>query len=176
MRAGGPGRRQADHVRRAAAPGHRGACLRPAERGTGAAGGVGAASPGDRAHAPGVAANLVGLTYIAAGQGRRQEALALAGEATAIAEASGACARFRKHAYTLPQTTACPHRESGRARSAHLRITCITPMRALAHRGIRLSAVLWSSWSSPRPAGLRGRAQTWRVPLAAAAVDTEHDR
>ena len=61
----------------------------------------------------------MGLTYIAAGQGRRQEALALAGEATVIAEASGACARFRKHAYTLPQTTACPHRESGlRALSA----------------------------------------------------------
>jgi tetratricopeptide (TPR) repeat protein len=39
---------------------------------------------------PGVAANLVGLAYIAAGQGRRDEALALAQEAGAIAEASGA--------------------------------------------------------------------------------------
>ncbi len=39
---------------------------------------------------PGVAANLVGLAYIAAGQGRRDEALALAKEAAAIAEASGA--------------------------------------------------------------------------------------
>jgi tetratricopeptide (TPR) repeat protein len=39
---------------------------------------------------PGVAANLVGLAYIAAGQGRHDEALALAGEASAIAEASGA--------------------------------------------------------------------------------------
>jgi tetratricopeptide (TPR) repeat protein len=39
---------------------------------------------------PGVAANLVGLTYIAAGQGRRDDALALIEEARAIAEASGA--------------------------------------------------------------------------------------
>jgi tetratricopeptide (TPR) repeat protein len=39
---------------------------------------------------PGVAANLVGLTYIAAGQGRRDDALALIEEAGAIAEASGA--------------------------------------------------------------------------------------
>jgi len=39
---------------------------------------------------PGVAANLVGLAYIAAGQGRRDDALALAAEAGAIAEANGA--------------------------------------------------------------------------------------
>ena len=39
---------------------------------------------------PGVAANLVGLAYIAAGQGRRDDALALLEEAAAIAEASGA--------------------------------------------------------------------------------------
>jgi tetratricopeptide (TPR) repeat protein len=39
---------------------------------------------------PGVAANLVGLAYVAAGQGRRADALALADEAAAIAEASGA--------------------------------------------------------------------------------------
>jgi tetratricopeptide (TPR) repeat protein len=39
---------------------------------------------------PGVAANLVGLAYIAAGQGRRDEAQALAQEAGAIAAASGA--------------------------------------------------------------------------------------
>jgi tetratricopeptide (TPR) repeat protein len=39
---------------------------------------------------PGVAANLVGLTYIAAAQGRRDDALALIGEAAAIAEATGA--------------------------------------------------------------------------------------
>lgn len=45
---------------------------------------------------PGVAANLVGLAYIAAGQGRRAEALALAGEAGAIAEASGADAILRQ--------------------------------------------------------------------------------
>jgi tetratricopeptide (TPR) repeat protein len=37
-----------------------------------------------------VAANQVGLIYIAAGQGRRQDALALADEAQAIAEAAGA--------------------------------------------------------------------------------------
>jgi tetratricopeptide (TPR) repeat protein len=36
---------------------------------------------------PGVAANLVGLAYIAAGQGRRDDALALLDEAGAIAEA-----------------------------------------------------------------------------------------
>jgi tetratricopeptide (TPR) repeat protein len=39
---------------------------------------------------PGVAANLVGLAYIAAGDGRHDEALALLEEAGAIAEASGA--------------------------------------------------------------------------------------
>jgi tetratricopeptide (TPR) repeat protein len=39
---------------------------------------------------PGVAANLVGLAYIAAGQGRRADALALLEEAGTIAEASGA--------------------------------------------------------------------------------------
>jgi hypothetical protein len=37
-----------------------------------------------------VASNLVGLTYIAVGQGRRDDALALIEEARAIAEASGA--------------------------------------------------------------------------------------
>jgi tetratricopeptide (TPR) repeat protein len=39
---------------------------------------------------PGVAANLVGLVYIAAAECRRDDALALAEEAGAIAEASGA--------------------------------------------------------------------------------------
>jgi tetratricopeptide (TPR) repeat protein len=39
---------------------------------------------------PGVAANLVGLAYIAAADGRRDEALALIAEASAIAQASGA--------------------------------------------------------------------------------------
>jgi tetratricopeptide (TPR) repeat protein len=39
---------------------------------------------------PGVASNLIGLTYIAAAQGRREDALALIEEARAIAEASGA--------------------------------------------------------------------------------------
>jgi tetratricopeptide (TPR) repeat protein len=39
---------------------------------------------------PGVASNLVGLTYIAAAQGRRDDALALIEEARVIAEASGA--------------------------------------------------------------------------------------
>ncbi|MFC4532971.1 hypothetical protein [Sphaerisporangium dianthi] len=39
---------------------------------------------------PGVAANLVGLAYVAAGQDRRQDALALIEEAGTIAEASGA--------------------------------------------------------------------------------------
>ncbi|MGO9296901.1 MAG: tetratricopeptide repeat protein, partial [Streptosporangiaceae bacterium] len=41
-------------------------------------------------------ANLVGLAWIAAGQGRRDEALALAGEAAAIAGASGAHAILRQ--------------------------------------------------------------------------------
>jgi tetratricopeptide (TPR) repeat protein len=45
---------------------------------------------------PGVAANLVGLIYIAAGQGRPDDALALAAEAGAIAEASGAHAILRQ--------------------------------------------------------------------------------
>ena len=39
---------------------------------------------------PGAAANMVGLAYIAAAQGRRDDALALLAEAGAIAEASGA--------------------------------------------------------------------------------------
>ena len=39
---------------------------------------------------PGVASNLVGLIYIAAGQDRREDGLALAEEARALAEASGA--------------------------------------------------------------------------------------
>jgi tetratricopeptide (TPR) repeat protein len=39
---------------------------------------------------PGVAANLVGLAYVAAEQGRREEALSLLDEASAIAEASEA--------------------------------------------------------------------------------------
>ena len=38
----------------------------------------------------GVASNLVGLIYIAAAQGRRDDALALAREAEALAEAAGA--------------------------------------------------------------------------------------
>jgi tetratricopeptide (TPR) repeat protein len=45
---------------------------------------------------PGVAANLVGLTYIAAAQGRRVDALALVEEAGAIAEASGAQSILRQ--------------------------------------------------------------------------------
>jgi tetratricopeptide (TPR) repeat protein len=39
---------------------------------------------------PGVAANLVGLIYIAAAEGRRDDALAMVEEAGALAEASGA--------------------------------------------------------------------------------------
>ena len=39
---------------------------------------------------PGVASNLVGLTYIAAGQDRRDDALTLIEEARSLAEASGA--------------------------------------------------------------------------------------
>jgi tetratricopeptide (TPR) repeat protein len=44
---------------------------------------------------PGVALNLVGLTYIAASQGRRDDALVLIEEAREIAEASGAHAIMR---------------------------------------------------------------------------------
>jgi len=45
---------------------------------------------------PGVAANLVGLIYIAAAQDRRDDALKLAAEARAIAEASGATGLLRQ--------------------------------------------------------------------------------
>ena len=45
---------------------------------------------------PGVASNLVGLTYIAAGQDRRDDALKLIEEASAIAEASGAHGLMRQ--------------------------------------------------------------------------------
>lgn len=45
---------------------------------------------------PGVAANLVGLAYVAAAQGRREDALALIEEAGSIADASGARAILRQ--------------------------------------------------------------------------------
>ncbi len=45
---------------------------------------------------PGVAANLVGLTYIAVGQDRRDDALKLIEEARALAEASGAHGLMRQ--------------------------------------------------------------------------------
>jgi tetratricopeptide (TPR) repeat protein len=45
---------------------------------------------------PGVASNLVGLIYIAAGQDRREDALALAEEARAIAAANGAQGLLRQ--------------------------------------------------------------------------------
>ena len=45
---------------------------------------------------PGVASNLVGLIYIAAGQDRRDDAVKLAAEARAIAEASGATGLLRQ--------------------------------------------------------------------------------
>ena len=45
---------------------------------------------------PGVAANMVGLIYIAAGQDRREDGLALAEEARAIAEANGAPGLLRQ--------------------------------------------------------------------------------
>ncbi|MGC5010329.1 tetratricopeptide repeat protein [Streptosporangium sp. DT93] len=45
---------------------------------------------------PGVAANMVGLAYIAAGSGRRDEALSLIEEASAIAGATGAHAVARQ--------------------------------------------------------------------------------
>ena len=45
---------------------------------------------------PGVAANLVGLAYIAAGQDRRDDALKLIEESRAIAEASGARGLIRQ--------------------------------------------------------------------------------
>jgi hypothetical protein len=45
---------------------------------------------------PGVAANLVGLIYIAAGQDRREDGLALAEEARTIAEANGAPGLLRQ--------------------------------------------------------------------------------
>ena len=54
-----------------------------------AAGGLHQAAP-EIGLLPGVAANLIGLAYIAAAQGRRDDALALLDEAGAIAETSGA--------------------------------------------------------------------------------------
>jgi tetratricopeptide (TPR) repeat protein len=45
---------------------------------------------------PGVASNMVGLIYIAAGQDRREDGLALAEEARAIAEANGALGLLRQ--------------------------------------------------------------------------------
>jgi hypothetical protein len=60
---------------------------------------------------PGVAANLVGLAYVAAGQGRRDDALALIDEASSIADASGAqaivrqVAQARRNCRQLPSTT-----------------------------------------------------------------------
>jgi hypothetical protein len=48
------------------------------------------ADGGRSASCPDVAGNLVGLTYIAAGQGRRDDALALIEEAAVITKATGA--------------------------------------------------------------------------------------
>ena len=45
---------------------------------------------------PGVAANLVGLAYVASAQGRRDEAMAAAEEASTIATGSGAHAIARQ--------------------------------------------------------------------------------
>jgi tetratricopeptide (TPR) repeat protein len=45
---------------------------------------------------PGVAANMVGLVYLAVAEGRRDDAAAILAEATAIAEASGAAAILRQ--------------------------------------------------------------------------------
>ncbi|WIM99702.1 tetratricopeptide repeat protein [Actinoplanes oblitus] len=45
---------------------------------------------------PGVAANLVGLSYIAAAQGRRDDAMTAAAEASRIAESTGALAIARQ--------------------------------------------------------------------------------
>jgi tetratricopeptide (TPR) repeat protein len=45
---------------------------------------------------PGVASNMVGLVYIAAADGRRDDAAAILAEATAIAEASGATRILRQ--------------------------------------------------------------------------------
>jgi len=45
---------------------------------------------------PGVASNMVGLIYIAAGQDRREDGLAMAEEARAIAEANGAPGLLRQ--------------------------------------------------------------------------------
>jgi tetratricopeptide (TPR) repeat protein len=47
-------------------------------------------------HLPGVAGNQVGLIYIAAAQGRRDDALALAAEARSICQASGATGILRQ--------------------------------------------------------------------------------
>jgi tetratricopeptide (TPR) repeat protein len=60
---------------------------------------------------PGVAANLVGLAYIAAGQGRRSDALALIEEAGMICGTSGAQGVMRsvEEARTHLEATANPH-------------------------------------------------------------------
>jgi tetratricopeptide (TPR) repeat protein len=50
----------------------------------------------DSGFLPGVAANPVGLAYVAAGQGRRDDALALIEEAGSIAHTSGAQAIMRQ--------------------------------------------------------------------------------
>ncbi|WP_433352160.1 hypothetical protein ACQP25_03760 [Microtetraspora malaysiensis] len=47
-------------------------------------------------HLPGVAANLVGLAYVTAQQGRRDEALALLAEAGSIAESAQAYGILRQ--------------------------------------------------------------------------------
>lgn len=54
---------------------------------------------------PGVAANLVGLAYVAAGQGRRDDALSLIDEAGSIADTSGAQAIMRQVEEARTQVT-----------------------------------------------------------------------
>ncbi|WP_216586776.1 tetratricopeptide repeat protein [Streptomyces brasiliscabiei] len=65
----------------------------------------------------GVAANLVGLVYIAAAQGRREDALALAEEASALAGSAGATAVVRQvdearaRLWSADSGTGVPHTE-----------------------------------------------------------------
>jgi tetratricopeptide (TPR) repeat protein len=68
---------------------------------------------------PGVAANLVGLAYIAAGQGRRDDALALIEEAGAIAAASDAHGIMRHVEEARAQVLGDRHRPPPRERAAH---------------------------------------------------------
>jgi hypothetical protein len=114
---------------------------------------------------PGVAANLVGLTYIAAGQDRRDDALKLIAEARAIAEDSGArglLPQIEEARAQLLDDGGCGRIRPGRSVRAGL----LVRVRLLARAGPSVRAGRWARagrWRLAYP-WLRERGLFWPVP------------